>query len=157
SAPDPCNDLPRSMLRSRLALEPKSSARTICGAARAPRPDVRSNCGLAPAPLPRERWRAMRVSLRAMEIFKSFAFDASHRLPNVPAAHKCGRLHGHSYVVELRLDGEVDARTGWVRDFGDVSAAFRPLYDELDHHHLNDIDGLENPTCENLARWLWRR
>jgi 6-pyruvoyltetrahydropterin/6-carboxytetrahydropterin synthase len=92
-----------------------------------------------------------------MEIFKTFTFEAAHRLPNVAPTHKCGRMHGHSYEVTLRLVGPVDPRMGWVRDFGDVSAAWKPLYDRMDHHTLNDLDGLDNPTSENLARWLWRQ
>ncbi len=91
-----------------------------------------------------------------MRIFKSFTFEAAHRLPHVPEGHQCGRMHGHSYVVELRLEGRLDPRQGWVRDFGEVSAAFRPLLERLDHAMLNDLPGLENPTCENLARWMWR-
>ena len=47
------------------------------------------------------------------------------------------------------------AETGWIMDFGDVKAAFQPIYDRLDHHYLNDIPGLENPTSENLAVWIW--
>ena len=66
-------------------------------------------------------------------------------------------MHGHSYEVVVRLDGPVDPRLGWVRDFGDVSAAFRPLFERLDHHTLNEIEGLENPTSEILAKWLWDR
>ena len=92
-----------------------------------------------------------------MEIFKTFTFEAAHRLPHVPPGHKCGRLHGHSYVVTVRLRGDVDAKAGWVRDLGDVSAAFRPIFDRLDHHELNGIPGLENPTNENLVRWVWRQ
>jgi len=91
----------------------------------------------------------------AMDIFKSFTLEAAHRLPNVPAGHKCARVHGHSFRVELHVSGEVGADTGWVMDFGDIKAAFRPLYDQLDHHYLNDIDGLDNPTSENLAIWIW--
>jgi 6-pyruvoyltetrahydropterin/6-carboxytetrahydropterin synthase len=91
-----------------------------------------------------------------MEIFKTFTFEAAHRLPRVPPEHKCGRMHGHSYEVTLRLEGPVDPDAGWVRDFGDLTAAFRPLFDRLDHQTLNDVEGLENPTSENLARWLWR-
>ena len=90
-----------------------------------------------------------------MEIFKTFTFESAHVLPNVPPGHKCGRMHGHSYEVVVRLEGPVDPHKGWVRDFGDVSAAWRPLHERLDHHTLNDIPGLENPTSENLARWLW--
>lgn len=91
----------------------------------------------------------------AMDIFKSFTLEAAHRLPNVPAGHKCARVHGHSFRVELHVSGEVGADTGWVMDFGDIKAAFRPLYDQLDHHYLNDIEGLDNPTSENLAIWIW--
>ena len=92
---------------------------------------------------------------RGMEIFKVFMLEAAHRLPNVPPGHKCARLHGHSFRVELKVEGEPDAQTGWIMDFGDVKAAFQPIYDRLDHHYLNDIPGLENPTSENLAVWIW--
>ena len=78
-------------------------------------------------------------------------------MPNVPPGHKCGRLHGHSFRVELRLLGTVDEQMGWFRDFADVKSAFKPLEDQLDHHYLNEISGLENPTSENLARWIWSR
>lgn len=92
-----------------------------------------------------------------MEIFKEFIFEAAHFLPNVPAGHKCGRLHGHSFKVGLHIEGAVDPHTGWVRDFADIKAVFKPLYERLDHHYLNDIPGLENPTSEVLARWIWDR
>ncbi len=92
-----------------------------------------------------------------MELFKEFTFEAAHRLPNVPAGHKCSRLHGHSFRVELHVRGEVDPLTGWVMDFGDIKQAFQPLYDCLDHYYLNEIEGLENPTSENLATWIWVR
>jgi len=91
-----------------------------------------------------------------MDIFRVFTIEAAHRLPNVPPGHKCARLHGHSFRIELHLRGAVDAHTGWVMDFADVKTAFQPIYDRLDHHYLNEIAGLENPTSENLARWLWR-
>jgi len=90
-----------------------------------------------------------------MEIFKKFTFEAAHRLPGVPAGHKCARLHGHSFRIELHLTGPVDEQTGWVMDFGDIKSAFQPLYEQLDHHYLNEIDGLENPTSEVLAKWIW--
>ncbi len=90
-----------------------------------------------------------------MELFKEFTFEAAHRLPGVPADHKCARLHGHSYRVEIHVTGEVDPRTGWFMDFGDLKAAAKPLIARLDHYYLNEIDGLENPTSENLARWIW--
>lgn len=92
-----------------------------------------------------------------MHIFKVFTLEAAHRLPNVPEGHKCARLHGHSFRVELHVEGQVDAHTGWVMDFADIKSAFAPLYDQLDHHYLNDIEGLENPTSENLARWIFQR
>src|SRR3954451_588686 len=84
------------------------------------------------------------------EIFKEFTFEAAHRLPFVPDGHKCARLHGHSYRVEIHVGGPVDPRTGWIMDFGDIKAAFKPLLERLDHYYLNEIDGLENPTSENL-------
>ncbi len=90
-----------------------------------------------------------------MEIYKEFHFEAAHRLPNVPEGHKCARLHGHSFQVRLVLSGEVGAESGWVMDFSDVKTHFKPLYEQLDHHYLNDISGLDNPTSENIARWIW--
>jgi 6-pyruvoyltetrahydropterin/6-carboxytetrahydropterin synthase len=92
-----------------------------------------------------------------VEIFKEFTFEAAHRLPNVPAGHKCARLHGHSYRVEVHVAGAVDDHAGWVCDFADLTTAVRPLLEQLDHYYLNEIDGLENPTSEVLARWIWVR
>lgn len=92
-----------------------------------------------------------------MELFKAFTLEAAHRLPHVPEGHKCARLHGHSFRVEIHVSGEVGAETGWVMDFADIKAAFRPLYDRLDHHYLNEVEGLENPTSERLAMWIWDR
>lgn len=92
-----------------------------------------------------------------MEIFKQFDFEAAHRLPNVPAGHKCARLHGHSFRVTVYVGGPVGDTTGWVMDFADIKAAAQPLIDQLDHRYLNEISGLENPTSENIARWLWQR
>jgi 6-pyruvoyltetrahydropterin/6-carboxytetrahydropterin synthase len=92
-----------------------------------------------------------------MEIFKEFTFEAAHRLPNVPKDHKCWRLHGHSFRVEVHVRGPVGEATGMVMDFADIKAAFRPLEEQLDHHYLNEVDGLSNPTSEHLARWIWRR
>lgn len=92
-----------------------------------------------------------------MHIFKEFIFEAAHRLPNVVPGHKCGRLHGHSFHVELHVGGAVDEHTGWIVDFADVKKAFAPIYDQLDHHYLNEIDGLSNPTSEVLAKWIWEK
>ena len=91
------------------------------------------------------------------ELARKFSFESAHFLPNVPEGHKCGRMHGHSYAVEIHVCGAVDERTGFVQDFGDLSAAFAPIAKQLDHRLLNEIDGLENPTSEHLARWLWER
>ena len=91
-----------------------------------------------------------------MEIFKSFSLECAHRLPNVPADHKCARVHGHSFRVELHVAGPLDPHLGWVMDFADVKRSFQPRFDRLDHRYLNDVAGLENPTSENLARWIWR-
>jgi 6-pyruvoyltetrahydropterin/6-carboxytetrahydropterin synthase len=91
-----------------------------------------------------------------MEIFKVISFDAAHRLPKVPPGHICARLHGHTYRLELHLRGKVGQDTGWVRDFGDIDKVFEPLHQQLEHNCLNDIPGLENPTSENLARWIWQ-
>lgn len=90
-----------------------------------------------------------------MRIFKIFSIEAAHRLPRVPAGHKCARLHGHSFRVELHVEGEPDPETGWIMDFADLKAAFEPLYRQLDHNYLNDVPGLENPTSERLAEWIW--
>lgn len=92
-----------------------------------------------------------------MRLFKEFSFEAAHRLPNVPAGHKCARLHGHSFHVRVTIEGPLGEDSGWVMDFADLKAAFAPLMDALDHRYLNEIPGLENPTSEVLAIWIWRR
>ncbi len=92
-----------------------------------------------------------------MEIFKIFGFEAAHFLPNVSEEHKCRRMHGHSFRVEVYIEGVVDEKAGWVMDFADIKEFFKPLEEQLDHRLLNDIEGLENPTSENLARWIWRQ
>ncbi len=78
-------------------------------------------------------------------------------MPFVPEGHKCARLHGHSFRVELVCEGRVDPRTGWLMDFADIKKCFDPLHEQLDHHNLNEVEGLENPTAENIARWIWDR
>ena len=92
-----------------------------------------------------------------MDIFKEFTFEAAHLLPHVPEGHKCKRLHGHSFQVRITVRGPVDARSGWVMDFADIKRACEPVYHALDHRYLNEIAGLENPTSENLARWIWKQ
>ena len=92
-----------------------------------------------------------------MDVFREFQFEAAHHLPNVPPDHKCARLHGHSFRVAVHVSGPVGETSGWVIDFADVREAFAPIHAALDHRYLNEIEGLENPTSEHLARWIWRR
>ncbi len=91
------------------------------------------------------------------ELSKTFKFDAGHYLPNVPADHKCARPHGHSYRVTVVVAGEVDPRTGWVMDFSEIRRVLDPLIATLDHTSLNEVEGLANPTSEQIAKWLWER
>ncbi|MEO8429335.1 MAG: 6-carboxytetrahydropterin synthase QueD [Verrucomicrobiota bacterium] len=92
-----------------------------------------------------------------MEIYREFILEAAHRLPNVPAGHKCGRLHGHSFKIAIHVRGPVGAESGWVMDFAGIKDVFQPIHHRLDHNYLNEIEGLENPTSEVLARWVWRQ
>jgi 6-pyruvoyltetrahydropterin/6-carboxytetrahydropterin synthase len=94
----------------------------------------------------------MNVTLR-----KSFQFEAAHLLPKLPVEHKCRRLHGHSFKVEIAVSGPCDPHLGWLIDYADISAAFRPLWEQLDHRYLNEVPGLENPTSEQIALWIWDR
>lgn len=91
-----------------------------------------------------------------VELSKDFRFEAAHYLPNVPEGHKCRRLHGHSFRGEIIVRGPIDPKTGWLIDFADLRRAVSPVIDTLDHYLLNEIPGLENPTSENVAIWVWR-
>ena len=92
-----------------------------------------------------------------MNVTQAFTFEAAHRLPHVPATHRCHRMHGHSYRVEITVSGAVDAATGFVIDFFDLEAIAAPVIRQIDHYCLNDIAGLENPTAENIAIWIWNK
>lgn len=92
-----------------------------------------------------------------VELTKSFRFEAAHRLPTFPDGHKCRRLHGHSYRVDVHVAGPVDPPLGYLVDYGDIKAACEPVRKQLDHFYLNEIEGLENPTAEVLAKWIWNR
>lgn len=92
-----------------------------------------------------------------MELVRDFRFEAAHWLPNVAEGHKCRRVHGHSFRGEVVVRGPVDPRTGWVMDFAELGRAVKPLVAQLDHYMLNEIDGLENPTSELIAIWIWQR
>jgi 6-pyruvoyltetrahydropterin/6-carboxytetrahydropterin synthase len=92
-----------------------------------------------------------------MELRKTFQFEAAHLLPHLPKSHKCRRLHGHSFQVEVAVAGECDARLGWLIDYAEITDAFKPIFEKLDHYYLNEIHGLENPTSENVAAWIWKK
>jgi len=92
-----------------------------------------------------------------VELVREYRFESAHHLPNVPEGHKCRRLHGHSFKIEIGIEGPIDPHTGWLLDFADIDEVVRPVIDALDHRHLNEIEGLENPTSEVLARWIWTR
>jgi len=90
-----------------------------------------------------------------MNISCEFHYDSAHLLPNVPDGHKCGRLHGHTYLLTVTVAGPVDPDTGWVCDFADIKQVVTPIIDLLDHCYLNDVPGLDNPTVEVQLQWLW--
>jgi len=92
-----------------------------------------------------------------MELRKTFQFEAAHLLPKLPPTHKCRRLHGHSFQVEIVVAGECDAGLGWLMDYAEISKAFKPVWEQLDHHYLNEVPGLENPTSEVIAAWIWKQ
>jgi 6-pyruvoyltetrahydropterin/6-carboxytetrahydropterin synthase len=92
-----------------------------------------------------------------VELRKTFQFEAAHLLPDLPPAHKCRRLHGHSFQAEIVVAGECDPKPGWLIDYAEIGEAFKPLWEQLDHRYLNEIPGLENPTSENIAVWIWER
>jgi 6-pyruvoyltetrahydropterin/6-carboxytetrahydropterin synthase len=92
-----------------------------------------------------------------MELRKSFQFEAAHLLPRLPKNHKCRRLHGHSFKVEIVVAGKCDERLGWLMDYAEISSAFKPIWERLDHNYLNKIPGLENPTSEIVAAWIWKK
>lgn len=92
-----------------------------------------------------------------MRIFKKFTFDSAHALPNVPDGHKCKNVHGHTYHLTLFIDGELDPEMGWVMDFAEIKEIMDPIMNQIDHKFLNDVEGLENPTCEIFAKWIWDR
>jgi len=92
-----------------------------------------------------------------VDLSKTFRFESAHRLPRLPDGHKCRRLHGHSFRCDVVVRGEIDEELGWFIDYADIKAGVDPIIDRLDHHYLNEIEGLDNPTAEILSRWIWDR
>jgi 6-pyruvoyltetrahydropterin/6-carboxytetrahydropterin synthase len=90
-----------------------------------------------------------------VELRKTIQFESAHLLPHLPSHHKCHRLHGHSFQADIVICGDCDPQLGWLMDYAEVSRLVKPSWEKLDHHYLNDIQGLENPTSENIAKWLW--
>lgn len=88
---------------------------------------------------------------------RTYRFEAAHFLPRVPPGHKCARMHGHSYQIDVAIEGEIGEETGWLMDFSDIDEHVTPLIRRLDHHVLNELEDLANPTSELLAVWLWKR
>jgi 6-pyruvoyltetrahydropterin/6-carboxytetrahydropterin synthase len=102
----------------------------------------------------RKQWYFPSVRAR---LTKDFTFEAAQTLPNAPEGHKCRGVHGHSFKVEVSVEGDVDPKIGWVYDHARISDAMKSLMKMLDHAYLNDIEGLENPTIENMAEWFWKK
>ena len=92
-----------------------------------------------------------------IELRKTFQFEAAHALPRLPKSHKCRRLHGHSFKVDIVVAGECDPKLGWLMDYAEISRRFKPIWEKLDHRYLNEIPGLENPTSEEIAVWIWNK
>lgn len=92
-----------------------------------------------------------------MEVFRQFTFDAAHRLDHLPEGHKCARVHGHTYRLKIYAQGPLDPKIGWVVDFARIKQAASAVLDQLDHRLLNDVPGLEQPTTEHIAVWIWDR
>src|SRR5882762_9408287 len=92
-----------------------------------------------------------------IELRKTFQFEAAHLLPRLPKSHKCRRLHGHSFKAEIVVAGSCDPNLGWLMDYADMSEAFKPVWEQLDHRYLNDIAGLDNQTSQNIAVWIWQQ
>jgi 6-pyruvoyltetrahydropterin/6-carboxytetrahydropterin synthase len=95
--------------------------------------------------------------MHRMEIYKEFSFDSAHFLPNVPDGHKCKNMHGHTYRLRVFIKGEIDPHLGWIMDFKELKDALAPVIEQLDHKLINGINGLENPTAENITVWIWKQ
>lgn len=92
-----------------------------------------------------------------MRIYKEFHFEAAHHLPSAPPGHPNARMHGHSFRVRVSIDGEPDRATGLIMNLEELAQAIAEAREDLDHRLLNDVPGLEAPTLERIAAWLWHR
>jgi 6-pyruvoyltetrahydropterin/6-carboxytetrahydropterin synthase len=92
-----------------------------------------------------------------MDVYKTFSIEAARSLPNLAEGHPCKNVHGHSFKITITVSGEINEHTGFVMDFGDIDVAFKPIHEQIDHTYLNKIDGLENPSSENLCKWIWEQ
>ncbi|MEO8351291.1 MAG: 6-carboxytetrahydropterin synthase QueD [Chthoniobacteraceae bacterium] len=92
-----------------------------------------------------------------VRLTKDFTFEAAQTLPSAPEGHKCRKMHGHSFKIEVSVEGETNPETGWFYDHAVIGGTMKPIIESLDHSYLNDIDGLENPTIENMAAWFWQK
>jgi len=97
------------------------------------------------------------VCFMRVRLIKNFGFEAAHHLPSFPDGHKCRRLHGHSYRADVIVEGDVPPGRSYLIDYADIKTAFEPIRQQLDHYYLNEIEGLEDPTAEVLAKWIWDR
>lgn len=91
------------------------------------------------------------------ELKQHFQIESARFLPHLPKEHPCSRMHGHSFKIILTLVGDVDPKIGWVIDYNDIQAAMKPFLEKIDHRVLNEVEGLENPTSELLAVWIYER
>lgn len=92
-----------------------------------------------------------------MIIYKQFTFDAAHYLPHVTDHHKCKKTHGHTYHLTLFFDGNISPDMGWIIDYSEIKNVVTPILKLVDHQFLNEVEGLENPTCELICIWLWKK
>jgi len=92
-----------------------------------------------------------------MEVYKTFSVESARSLPHLPDGHPCKSVHGHSFKITITVNGQVNEDTGFVMDFSDIDSVFAPIHSMIDHAYLNDIEGLQNPSSENLCRWIWSR
>lgn len=95
--------------------------------------------------------------MRRIELQKTWHFESARRLTGLPPDHRCARLHGSSFTVEVTVEAPMDPVTGWAVDFDVMEREWAIVHAQLDHRLLNEVPGLENPTTEHIAFWLLER